>query len=327
MAEQEYDAQLIRDISTQKTYQGNTVRSLYGVVKYSGQTIRNVIAATVVKYSGMLVRNIMKRYPTKYDDWYLPSRGDLVLVRDNLKSQGLGGISGRYWSSSESSATNGWGIDMDTGGHLGNWKTATEKIRMARHFVTREVLSIGSIGPAGGYIFNEVVIGNLRTYYEFGTTETFGIWSNVANVAIGNTSTLAGQGHDNSIKIVSQSGHVNSAAKYCLDYVLPVRLYQTVRKTSRLVSYVGQTVRNITDTVTAFYRATLVRRITREVKYTGQGVRKITELAKYVGQTRRFIRSRLKRVYQTVRNIVTLDILGDMKAKMYEDKYDAEWHE
>jgi hypothetical protein len=44
-------------------------------------------------------------------------------------------------------------------------------------------------------------------------------WSNVGNSAIGNNARSSWNGLANSLAIVAQSGHTNSAAKVCLDYV------------------------------------------------------------------------------------------------------------
>jgi hypothetical protein len=44
-----------------------------------------------------------------YDDWFLPSLDELDLMYDNLKVNGLGGLSdANYWSSSENSYYNTW---------------------------------------------------------------------------------------------------------------------------------------------------------------------------------------------------------------------------
>ena len=327
MAEQEYDAQLIRDISTEKTYEGSTLRRLYGRVLFVGQTVRNIIAATSVTYAGATVRNIIKRYPTKYDDWYLPTVMDLGLIHENLRKNNIGGLDWIYWSSTESSATTAMAVTMDLNYTQGNpLKSFVCKVRKVRHFTTRGTYSIGSTGPAGGHIFREVVVGNLKTYYELGQHEAMHDWSNVVNVAIGNTMSSAGEGYNNSIKIINQTGHTSSAAKQALDYVLPVRLYQAVRSVTKPVTYTGQTIRNIVDLTFAFYRAQLVRRVTLPVSYTGQTKRKTTVLVGYAAQTSRNVLKVMSRVYQTIRNLLAISFAGDeVTAKITEDKYKNEW--
>ena len=44
-----------------------------------------------------------------YDDWFLPSKDELNLMYDNLKTQGLGGfVDYLFWSSSEGDADKAW---------------------------------------------------------------------------------------------------------------------------------------------------------------------------------------------------------------------------
>jgi len=51
-----------------------------------------------------------------FSDWYLPNRGELQLMYQNLYRNGLGGFAAvMYWSSSEYSTTNAWFMDFSDG--------------------------------------------------------------------------------------------------------------------------------------------------------------------------------------------------------------------
>jgi hypothetical protein len=69
-----------------------------------------------------------------YDDWFLPSFDELSLMRTNLYAQGLGGLGGVYWSSTEADASYGWTMYFDY-----NWwytydKQYTRAVRAVRAF-------------------------------------------------------------------------------------------------------------------------------------------------------------------------------------------------
>jgi hypothetical protein len=51
-----------------------------------------------------------------YSDWYLPSKDELYWMNVNLAQQGIGGFSGFYWSSSDTSTTKVWRTDMSNWG-------------------------------------------------------------------------------------------------------------------------------------------------------------------------------------------------------------------
>ncbi len=51
-----------------------------------------------------------------FNDWFLPSKDELAAIYDNLKVNGLGGLSNNnYWSSSEYSSNDAWEQDFSTG--------------------------------------------------------------------------------------------------------------------------------------------------------------------------------------------------------------------
>lgn len=70
-----------------------------------------------------------------YNDWFLPSRGELNLIYINLKLMSIGGFTnGGYWSSSESNAISAWAISFNDGYSANYVKTNTYSVRAVRAF-------------------------------------------------------------------------------------------------------------------------------------------------------------------------------------------------
>ena len=70
-----------------------------------------------------------------FGDWYLPSRGELKLMYDNLHTQSLGGFANTwYWSSSEGNAFTAWKFSFDSGGTTNFNKNDTYRVRAVRAF-------------------------------------------------------------------------------------------------------------------------------------------------------------------------------------------------
>lgn len=70
-----------------------------------------------------------------YDDWFLPSRDELALVRQNLQSQGLGGLyGGLYWSSTAADASRAWVLDLDRNNWMSWQKYDARPVRAIRAF-------------------------------------------------------------------------------------------------------------------------------------------------------------------------------------------------
>ena len=85
---------------------------------------------------GIAVRICYDLVLNGYDDWYLPSKGELNLMYSNLKLQGLGGLGDyAYWSSSEYSSDSAWPRDfrLSYSDYLG-LKTNTYRVRAIRAF-------------------------------------------------------------------------------------------------------------------------------------------------------------------------------------------------
>lgn len=70
-----------------------------------------------------------------YNDWYLPSLGELNLMYANLKVDELGGFANTcYWSSSERADTAAEFQNFSNGSHDSNWKSNLYCVRAVRSF-------------------------------------------------------------------------------------------------------------------------------------------------------------------------------------------------
>jgi hypothetical protein len=86
--------------------------------------------------------------------------------------------------------------------------------------------NVGDRGPANGWIIYKKPAASGQSedtcwqYIEAAPydQEKMVAWSNITNKAVGGTSAGVGTGKENTQKIIAQTGHTNSAAKYCVDY-------------------------------------------------------------------------------------------------------------
>ncbi|MFA5429167.1 MAG: FISUMP domain-containing protein [Sulfurimonas sp.] len=152
-----------------------------------------------------------------YADWFLPSKDELNQMYINLHLEGLGGFSNfSYWSSSEFIFAIAWSQNFTDGTQNSDEdKSGTLKVRACRSF-TGEIgeYSLRDTGPAGGFIF--YISGT--TYYEAAPEDlSNSAWSNIHDIAIGTTGTAIGTGKQNTLDIIAQAGHMDSAAKLCND--------------------------------------------------------------------------------------------------------------
>jgi hypothetical protein len=70
-----------------------------------------------------------------FDDWFLPSRDELMLIYTNLKSKGLGGFgNGWYWSSSEYGSSYAYCQRLSDGSQDYGSKTTAYSVRAVRAF-------------------------------------------------------------------------------------------------------------------------------------------------------------------------------------------------
>ncbi len=70
-----------------------------------------------------------------YNDWFLPSKDELNLMRVNLYQQGVGGFNEySYWSSSEFDALTAWVQNFYSGGQFSYVKYLNDQVRAVRAF-------------------------------------------------------------------------------------------------------------------------------------------------------------------------------------------------
>jgi uncharacterized protein (TIGR02145 family) len=156
-----------------------------------------------------------------FDDWFLPSIGELNAMYTELHAHSVGGFNDAlYWSSTEDSATGASWILFTTGANYADaLKLNTSSIRACRKFTSvSPSYSLRDIGPAGGLIFWKS--GN--DYLEAAPSDQSASheWSNIQNQFIGTTSAAIGSGQANTTAIIGQVGHTNSAAKICDDLAI-----------------------------------------------------------------------------------------------------------
>lgn len=166
--------------------------------------------------------------PGGYDDWFLPSKDEMQEIHTNVHAYGLGNFktSIKYFTSSEYDSDYVWVFDFYGGGtfyhDMNGQKWITGNIiRPIRTFTTNIIYNLRDQGPAFGYIFHiDDIGGGYYKYYEVCSTELgpFGLitWSNVIHTLVG-TSTDFGTGQANTLAIINQSGHTDSAANSCND--------------------------------------------------------------------------------------------------------------
>jgi len=167
---------------------------------------------------GFSVRLLKQEIPLLYDDWFLPSIDELNQMYINLHAEGIGdfNVNGRYWSSTESNIERGNWFYFSDGHAYWALKNEAYRVRACRSFTgTTGQYELRDVGPAGGLIF--YIDGT--TYYEAAPSDqsTGIVWSNITNVLIGTTGTAIGTGKQNTLDIIGQAGHANSAAKLCND--------------------------------------------------------------------------------------------------------------
>jgi hypothetical protein len=150
--------------------------------------------------------------------WHLPSQDEFEQIDFKLITYNVGGFNApsEYWTSGEYDAIKG--IAYSSGAHT-KLKTGLCKVRAVRTFTDETGnYNYRDTGPGGGLIFYI----NGTTYMEAAKTDqsAASTWSNITAVAVTGTGTAIGTGLTNTALIIAQSGHANSAAKLCNDYLV-----------------------------------------------------------------------------------------------------------
>ena len=164
-------------------------------------------------------KSIISTISSTFDGWFLPSRDLFQNIYNNLGLVGGFDTNGMYWTSSESDISNAYIINYRFGNTGASLKSGLFRVRACRSFISNpQDYVIGDDGPKGGIIC--YIDDNI--YYEIMTTDlsTGYAWSNVIDVEIGTTGTAIGNGYQNTLDIINQDGHTDSAAKLCNDLVI-----------------------------------------------------------------------------------------------------------
>jgi hypothetical protein len=70
-----------------------------------------------------------------FDDWYLPSRGELELIYRNLQRSNIINLGTQfYWSSVQSGSSHAWAQSFSTGSLFNQSKSSTHSVRAVRAF-------------------------------------------------------------------------------------------------------------------------------------------------------------------------------------------------
>lgn len=148
--------------------------------------------------------------------WFLPSKDALNQMYINLNLFSIGSFVGTYWTSTEASVSKAYSQSFGFGLQQDQPKSSLYSVRPARSFTdTAGAYSLRDIGPGGGFIF--YVSGT--TYYEAAASDQSAsqAWSNIVAVVVSGTLSTIGSGLANTLLIIAQAGHTNSAAKLCYD--------------------------------------------------------------------------------------------------------------
>ena len=208
------------------------VPGTYTAVGYgNGNTINMVTQDNTAGFAGTICASHEKNHGgTTYDYWFLPSRDELALMYANLHNQAtpvgdFGSV--YYWSSSEDSSNDARWHSFSSGSQGSNSKGNGYRVRAVRSFTSSDSYQLRDRGPADGWIFYREDNGTGTWTYLEAEDQDFPIgsaaatyhWSNVTDTLVP-LGEITGTGKSNTLYIIAQPGHTESAAQVCGDYTL-----------------------------------------------------------------------------------------------------------
>jgi len=191
----------------------------------------SVITGPITSCEGSTQNYTVTDLATEFNDWFLPSKGELTLMYTNLKQYGVGGFASDptnyfYWSSSDliySADNQGhpWVMNFNTGEYGFGDKWFTYNIRAARTFDSSAIYNLRDRGPAGGFIFHIVDLGGGNySYYECSPYEnTPAYFSWCRDLILDAQDTIVGSGASNTQAILNTvCGAGFPAAEVCSQF-------------------------------------------------------------------------------------------------------------
>ncbi|UEG49637.1 DUF1566 domain-containing protein [Ferruginibacter lapsinanis] len=123
------------DISTKAKW-GFSDTALHANAKNIGAGRSNTSIITKTLTDSTLAAGLCTHYKVdKFNDWFLPSKKELELIYDNLKTKNLGNFADAYyWSSSETDFNNAWLVDFKSGIPIEQNTISSGHVRAIREF-------------------------------------------------------------------------------------------------------------------------------------------------------------------------------------------------
>jgi uncharacterized protein (TIGR02145 family) len=180
---------------------------------YDSAAIQKTIA--LVSDTRISVRLIKDTPAINY--WYFPDFDETNSIYVELYSHGVGGFAAdHYWISTEDDSSNAYEANFATGLFTSQPKSNLYHVRAVRRFVSSTIYAVRDIGPGGGLIFN---VAGSDVYYEAAPSDQSAgkVWSNIDSSLIGASAQhiSIGEGNLNTLAIIGQTGHIDSAALIC----------------------------------------------------------------------------------------------------------------